>query len=177
MNDTPSTDTLVPRNELASLLGVSLSTLKDYYRLGMPGAIAKNKYPVRASIDWLINHQLQQALKSSKPQLMTEQDAKARKLSAEAQLAELELAAARGEVVNVSDATKELERYLSVVRASLLSFPARFAPYAVMIPDEKAARLLLDEHIAAMMTDIVTQTDAPPEEITVEDDSEEEDDL
>lgn len=55
------------------------------------------------------------------------EEAKARKMAAEAELAELELAKARGELIAVEDAVKEAEQVFERLRARLIAVPGKEA--------------------------------------------------
>jgi len=56
------------------------------------------------------------------------EDARARKTQAEAELAEIELEAKRGEVVTVQAYRDELRGVVTNIRAQLLAVPGRYAP-------------------------------------------------
>ncbi len=60
--------------------------------------------------------------------MLTLDEARTRKLSAEAELAELELAKVRGDLVRTEDVIKAWEDVLRAMKAKLLGIPSKSAP-------------------------------------------------
>lgn len=81
-------------------------------------------------------------------------DAKARKLAAEAELAELELAKARGEVVAIGDAAKLIAEEYTAVRSKLLALPTKLAPL-LNTDNTEATRALLARGIHEALDELV----------------------
>jgi hypothetical protein len=78
--------------------------------------------------------------------------AKTRKILAEAERAELDLARDRAELVPVEDAAAQLVAVLERLRASLLNAPGKFAPRMVGKQTIAEAQLGLEAVIADIMT-------------------------
>jgi phage terminase Nu1 subunit (DNA packaging protein) len=129
------------------------------------------KYDITAVIKWLINYHVSLAQEHFNSKLAggTDGDWSIRKLAAQALREELELEKERGTLVNVEDASKELSRNLTAVRAALLSFPSRASAYCVGITDELAMREVLDTQIELLMNSIIKSV-----EVDVIDDAEDE---
>ncbi|HEY4321724.1 MAG TPA: hypothetical protein VGM77_11180 [Gemmatimonadales bacterium] len=166
----PKTDKLVTLAELCECFGVSDRTISNWKNDGLNAAVSRDRYSMPKAIRWFADREIQLALsrQQSEPEAT---DIKDRKLLAEARMKEVELARMIGELVNIEDAKRDLEKHLGIVRAALLAFPARFAPFAVMITDVLSARVLLDAHVAEMMRAIVSQAEQPEEELPEADDN------
>ena len=82
------------------------------------------------------------------------EEAKARKLAAEAELAEYQLAQARGEFIAVADLTTRVGPMLDTFRAKLLAIPGRLAPHVVACRDIADARDLLERELAVVLEEL-----------------------
>lgn len=102
--------------EIAELLGVTVMTVSNYVKDGAP-KIAHNQYDERLFVPWVI----EQYKKRDTATLAEEQ---ARLTKNKADLAELELAEKRGEVVKKAAVDASWERTASVIRARFLELPA-----------------------------------------------------
>jgi phage terminase Nu1 subunit (DNA packaging protein) len=145
----------VDKKTLAGMFGVAGTTIDAYRRKGLPtvGEGRATKYNVQECFRWFNSYTVQQEREKwdTTPSGMTEQDAKTRKLTAEALIAELDLAKERGTMVNISDAEREVMKHHTIVRTSLLAFPVRTAPFLVMVPDELTARQIIEAEIFKLM--------------------------
>lgn len=158
----------VTKKELCAILDLTDKTVDSYRSKGLPtiGEGRSTTYPVPACVAWLTEYRVMQdrASRDDSDVGITEQEAKVRKLIAEALMKEVELEQSRGVLVNIEDAIRAEEKEQGIVRAGLLSFPARCAPFMVQVPDENTARQLLEDQIHQLMHSIATQTDAPEDE-------------
>jgi phage terminase Nu1 subunit (DNA packaging protein) len=160
------------KKELADMFGCATTTIDAHRKKGMPtvGEGRATRYNIKECFKWLTAYTVQQEREKwdTTPTGLTEQEAKVRKLTAEALKAELELSKERGVVVNVSDSEREMLKRMTMIRSHLLSFPVRTAPFAVMLTDETTAREVLEKEIFNLM-DVL----AGP--ITIEEDNDSED--
>lgn len=74
---------------------------------------------------------------------------KARKMKAEADMAEIDAAKAAGKVLDAKAMQKTLEAAIEIVMVKLGTIGANIGPRAVIAEDAKAATLLIDEAIVA----------------------------
>jgi len=81
--------------------------------------------------------------------------ARHRKLIAEAELAEIELAKARGALIPISDATRILSSTLTAVRAKLLAIPTKLAARIAIETSEAACRALVAEAVNEALDELV----------------------
>ena len=164
----------VDANTLALYFGVTTRTLANWRKAGMP-MIANNRYDVRKCIQWYADWLSQEALKTSAGKVFVDTETAAlRKLVAEAEIKELQVAKERGELVSVQDSVKALERFTTPLRSALLGFPSRVSPYLVMVPSQMEAAIILENHIRELMDRMANEVEIEPEEIPVEEDVEEE---
>lgn len=81
-------------------------------------------------------------------------ESKARKIAAEAALAELELAKARGELLAVDDWTKATAAILDRVRARIVALPGRLAPLVTGITTLPAAVAAIEPVVAEVLAEL-----------------------
>ena len=81
-------------------------------------------------------------------------EAKLRKLAAEAAMAELELGKRRGELVEMEEMLDILGTQLANVRQKLLSMPTKAAPQAIAIKDAVEMETLLEEFVVEALEEL-----------------------
>ena len=90
------------------------------------------------------------------------EEARARKMAAEAELAEVELQRIRGSLVEVAHYERSLSRAFGRVRSRLLAIPSRAAPDLIGLDDELAIDRVLDRYVLEVLEEL--RTDVPDEE-------------
>ena len=95
-----------------------------------------------------------QRLQTSREKPTDFEEARARKMAADAELAELELAKTRGEQIELSEVRKTWERAASRIRAQLLAAPGRYSPRVVGIDSLPAAQRALDAIVRDVLTEL-----------------------
>ena len=81
-------------------------------------------------------------------------DARARKTEAEADMAEIELAKIKSELVAIEDVMPEQERRYTNIRQRFLGLPSKAAP--LLCPDDpKRARKILDQMVREILEELV----------------------
>lgn len=88
----------------------------------------------------------------------SEAEARARKLAAEARLAELELAGREGSMVAVDEAVGAVESRLAALRSQLVTLPARVAPVVLGCKTLAEVTGKLDAAVAEAMASIAEGT-------------------
>lgn len=140
----------VNRSQLAELCGVNLSTVDNWVRDGCPFV----SRPVRqggrgwefltsAVIEWLRNRERQSAL--SDVVKIDEAEARRRKLSAEAQLAELELHKASGAVVSIEDSQRAWSQFGGAIRAKVLALPKKLCRLVAVETDVAVCEVVIEQ--------------------------------
>lgn len=114
--------------ELARMYGVSAQAVNGWKAAGAPFGVDGKISPAEFR-RWEIA--ATQARAEAKATPTSEDDARARKLAAEAEIKEAELAKLRGQIVTVGDAAAEYERRLVPLRAAISAVPGLYAPKVV----------------------------------------------
>lgn len=130
---------------IGAMLGVSAKRVYELYLKGMP----RTKAGARK---WYDGYKQEREAKRS----ATLEAARTRKTEAEAELAEIELAKARGELIAVSEVEAEVGALLDGLRSRLLAVPGKYGPVMVgkRTPAEGQAAL------EAMVTEVMGELSA-----------------
>ena len=161
----------VNRTELATLFGVSFPTVDGWVRNGIPHhrplgsrSVVFNTADVA---NWLRDRAREEATGASPAD---EQQLRRRKMQAETEKAELELAKAKGEVAPVREFERATAGLMAVIRQNMLNVPARAVLQLLGCTDEA-------EFKAKLRAEIVLALETAAEsEINLEDDEDDGDD-
>lgn len=82
------------------------------------------------------------------------EQARARKVAAEAQIAELELAKLRGQLLTVGDYGAALERSFDLIRARLVALPGRLAPLVTGVTTLPAAVAAIEPVVSELLQEL-----------------------
>lgn len=143
---------IVSKSELAELLRVNLATIDGWVRMGCPAherPLRKGqqwRMSVKDVVDWLISRAEEKA-RGKESAGANENDAKQRKLMAEAELAELELAEKRGQAVSIATAQAAWSAMIGSARAKLRGIGSKLGPIVATEIDPFQCRLLIDQAI------------------------------
>lgn len=85
----------------------------------------------------------------------TNEDARNRKLVAEAELAEIEIGKARGELIEITQVARMVSDEYSAVRAKLLSLPDKLAPLVAMETTEAPCRAAIARGITEALDELI----------------------
>lgn len=108
----------------------------------------KREYDWDACFEWYL------AMKQAAAAPQDLEEAKARKMAAEARLAELELERQEGRLVTVDDATKAVEAMLEQLRSQLQTLPQRWAPGVLGCKSLAEVTAKLDQAVTEAMTSL-----------------------
>lgn len=152
------TPLLVNKTELARILGISTKTVSRYQTEGLPftGKGQSARFDVTACVQWYAQKQAQIAMSQvdiGKVSL-SEEEVKVRKLLAEAQMKELELAQMRGELVLVEDAEKEITRHLTQLRGKVTAIPGVWGAKVLGLKDIHEAVDILSDLVDRLMHEL-----------------------
>ena len=109
---------------------------------------------VRAYIHWLRDRSLYGEAKAKSGNIISLDEARRRKLIAEAELAELELQKERLEVVSIAETEKSWTAVLSNVRVNLLALPTTMAAVTAVETDQKIVKELLSNAVEQALTEL-----------------------
>ena len=145
----------LPQVEIARMFDVSENTLRAWRRAGCPVASEKGRSVLMDPAAVLRWREIEIAA-AAKGDIgrMDMDEARRRKLAAEAALAEIELARAKGEVVSVDLVAEEVGAALSALRSRLLAIPPAVSPSIELVEGTAAVREVLDAAIHEALDEI-----------------------
>lgn len=140
----------VNREKLAELLGVSLRTVDEYRRQGMPGDPPKRggdqwRFDTAAVVGWLRERERANAI--GEIAQIDEGEARRRKIAAEAAMAELNLAREEGKAVGIADFEAAGAAMIGAARARFLGLGGKVGPVVALNSDPAECKALIDEAI------------------------------
>ncbi len=134
--------------ELARVYRVSDQAVSAWRKAGAPfGDDGKTTLPAFRA--WELAAEAAKAQAKATP--TTEDEARARKLSAEAELAEVKLARERGQVVAIEDAAAEYERRTTRLRQAVAAVPGTYAQQIVGLETTGEAMRVLRDVVASLL--------------------------
>ena len=128
------------QTEVAATYGVAVSLVATWRAAGAPFG-ADNRITLSELRRWELA--ATKAAAAAKTAPTSEDEARARKMAAEAEIKELELARLRGQMVTHADAAAGLAAQCAELRAAVVAMPGRYAAECVGLDDVAAAMLLL----------------------------------
>ena len=144
--------TLVSTIELTNLLGIHRNTVHEWVAQGCPTAVrAKvgdrggHKFLLSDVLEWHKSRAVIQATGSN--ELMSADEAKRRKLMAEAGLQEIELNKRKGDVIELAEVEKKLSNTFAVIRSNMLKVSDRTAIRLIGETDETRIKKIIREEI------------------------------
>lgn len=147
----------VSKAELANIYGVSLPTISQWVNKGCPwitkGSPGKQwRFNTADVTTWREEHVAQQ-IQGDTSQLDID-EARRRKLAAEAAMMELDLAKRRGEVIEIEQVAAIMGDDYANVRAKLLSLPTKLAPMLVGIEDTLECKALIERGVTEALEEL-----------------------
>ena len=109
---------------------------------------------VRAYIHWLRDRSLYGEAKAQKENVISLDEARRRKLTAEAELAELELSKEQGKVVAIEETEISWTEVLGAVRSKILSLPTTMAAQVAVETDQKIVKELLTNAVEQALAEL-----------------------
>lgn len=141
--------------QLAEWYGVDQRTVTNWQLEDPPVPSEKRGreriFDTKAVATWREERAIRKAPAPPPPDL---EEAKARKLAAEAELAEYQLAQARGEFIAVTDLDAKIGPVFDTFRAKLLAIPGRLAPRVVACRDIADARDMLEQELGVVLAEL-----------------------
>lgn len=136
---------IVSRATLANLQGVSLPTIDAWVRAGCPvvtrGGRGKEwKFDNAQVTEWRIDRKVAEATGAEKADT---EELRRRKLLAETELAELDVARERGQVVSVEQLQRNLGNLFAEISINLRNIPGRVCASLVGLTDERRIKEII----------------------------------
>lgn len=152
------------RNEAKAALGdMPERTFARWCAKGMPckGDGARARFPWPEIYRWIIEQVERRAREAAKP--VDYNEAKAREMAARAELAELEVATKRGELMTVAQYDEVVGAAFARVRAQLTNLPTKAAPELVGLAAAPEALAKVQGFVDEVMAELHTGADVPTE--------------
>lgn len=145
----------VNKTEAAELFGVTPKTVDNWIRKGLAHDPKGREVLLNtAAIAQFLEDDLKARL-SNTPAAENIDQARIRKISADAALAELQLERERGEVVRIEEVAQTVGEEYAAVRAKLLAIPTKLAPRIAIEADEHTCRELLSREITEALNELI----------------------
>jgi phage terminase Nu1 subunit (DNA packaging protein) len=143
-------------NEVANIFGVSDQTVRKWVGKGCPvlqeGGLQREwKFSTADVSSWLVAQQK----RAKSEEHVDLEEARRRKLAAEAELAELDAAVRRGDVVPIEMVAKIIADQFTACRARFLSIPTKLAPVLISSTDMVECRTLLEAAVDEALHELV----------------------
>lgn len=150
---------IVNKKELAQILGVAENTLTTWQKqIGFPiksvgSGRTGSEYDTAEVIAWIKKREVDNLMANSAS--IDIEEAKRRKIAAEAGLAELELAKEQGSVVMIEDVSNKVGEQFANLRAKLLAIPSKASTLVFTAKDVTEAKLILETAILETLNELV----------------------
>ena len=151
--------TCANRSEIAQLFAVSPTTIDAWIRRGCPieargGHGRSHVFSIPKVVAWRISEVADQNEPSG--DVISFDEARTRKMIAEAEAAERDLARLRSDFVEIDLAAEVLERHLESVRQQLLNLPSKLAPILARAGTAKACRDVASREVDTILAALST---------------------
>lgn len=155
----PADTSHVTKAELCRLSGKNPSTISTWVTKGCPYVQKGSKskqwvFDVAEVMDWYADYKALQAVGDTKS--LDIDEARRRKLAAEAAIAELDVSKRKGEVVEIEAVAQAVGDDYANLRAKLLSLPVKLAPQAAILTEAKEVQDLAESLIHEALEELVS---------------------
>lgn len=144
----------VSQKDLASFFDVDVRTIRRWTTDGIPRT-RNGRYALKACVAWVREKDQREARERARPE--DYDDARKRKMAAEAELIEYDLMERRGELMTVEQFDELVSTTYGRVRAALLALPARMAPDVVGLATVRDARSTVKRFVGEVMETIADE--------------------
>jgi hypothetical protein len=142
---------LVPVNEAARRLGLTGGEVSRLHQLdGCPKLVRSG----RTMLKWPDFPRWRDARLKREGKPATLDASRARRAAAQAELSEIEVAKARGEVLTIADLERIVAKDYGMVKAGLLSLPGRLAPEILGLRSILDAQAVVDRRVREIMAEL-----------------------
>jgi phage terminase Nu1 subunit (DNA packaging protein) len=143
---------IVSISALAKVCNVSERRLQQLEKEGVTKKAERGKWFLIASVNGYVKY-LQKIVEGSSAVIDFEQ-AKKRKIHAEAGLAELELARAKNSILLIKDHGEIIGKVADSVKARLLAIPSKLAPSVALEANQNICKTLIEDEIRRTLTEL-----------------------
>lgn len=158
---------IVNRAGLADVLGVNVTTVDARIKRGMPYLKRSDgtrgnewEFDTAEVINWLIDKAKAEAAPSGSDNPKDiQKELITRKLTAETEIAELELLKKKQQVVFIDDAVATTANAVTVLRQRFLTLPRRIAPLVLGETDEEIAKEIIEREVIDVLEELANNVD------------------
>lgn len=143
----------VPLKTIARVCNITERRVNQLVKEGVMPRHERGRYPFIRCVTGYIQY-LQARVDGSGFKSPDIEESKNRKLAAEAEMAELELAKGRREVMTIADHFKVVNILFDLLRTSLLALPTRLAPNLVTATDVKGIKSTLESDLDGILREL-----------------------
>ena len=134
-------DPLFKIQTIAAVLGLTTRRVRVLIQLGMP-KVKRGRYNLAECVQWYVNYRVKAASHASRMD-----NARLRKLRAEAKEKELKISTMEGKLIPVDEVVKTWSNITAAMRAKLLAIPTKAAPMILSITKQAEAQEILKSYI------------------------------
>lgn len=156
--------TIVTKTQLAEKFGVHTSTIDKYQHLGMPLHERGNRRKGESTYDLEACVQWKEEQFSDTEQSESMQEARLRKLQAEASLAELELEKQKGTVVAIEDVAAELAGTFATIKTRVLALSSKLPGLLIGKQSEREMQDVIDRELRIVLIELASHYEQAKEE-------------
>jgi phage terminase Nu1 subunit (DNA packaging protein) len=147
----------ISKADLAQYVGVSLTTITNWVRQGCPFVARGTKgkawtFNSAEVLSWREAKVAENAIGDTSS--LDIDEARRRKLAAEAAMVELDLAKRKGEVIEIEAVAGVVGDDYANVRAKLLSLPTKLAPQLIGIDDVATCKALIERGVSEALEEL-----------------------
>ena len=142
----------VPINSLCQVLNLGERRIQQLVKEGILIKEERGRYPFLANIKNYVMYL--QARVDGNGKVLDLDDARKRKLHAEAMLVELELATAQNSTISISDHGEVIGSLGDTVRGRLLVLPSKLAPALALETKQGLCKQIIEDEIRSTLTEI-----------------------
>ena len=133
-----------PLGTISKLLDLSERRVQQLSREGIIPKAERGRYELVPAVQGYIRYLRDRSLEVG---VVSIDVARQRKTAAEAELAEIELAKARADVVGIEDVAKQWDTILTGVRTRLLAMPTKVAPMVAPETDQSLVKEVIEDAV------------------------------
>lgn len=160
-----------PLGTISKLLDLSERRVQQLSREGIIPKAERGRYELVPAVQGYIRYLRDRSLEVG---VVSIDVARQRKTAAEAELAEIELAKARADVVGIEDVAKQWDTILTGVRTRLLAMPTKVAPMVAPETDQSLVKEVIEDAVHTALGELAaglsddTGGDAKPDACVTE---------
>ena len=147
MSDQP----VYPAKVIASLFDITERRVQQLVAQGVIPKTERGRYELFPAVQGYIKFLRERKLSEA---VVSLDEARQRKLAAEAELAEIELAKARADVVRIDDVARQWDAILSGVRTRLLALPTKVAPMVAVENDQSIVKEMIEDGVYSALGEL-----------------------